>query len=149
MCKILLGGGDTPHFGQSVLLDMFAFRHEVLYRRLGWDVQTRYQLEYDEFDDRDPVYMLAEDDWLLVNARSFDGDETDLIQSLRTAGFFIPGRTTALRQSCGVEWLADGRLQMHCCRQASLREPCASSRFDVPEDDSFVFEYQAPVKRAK
>ncbi len=62
MCKILLGGGDAPRFGQSVLLDMFAFRHEVFYRRLGWDVRTRYELEYDEFDDMDPVYMLAEDD---------------------------------------------------------------------------------------
>jgi len=62
MCKILLGGGDSPRFGQSVLLDMFAFRHEVFYRKLGWEVQTRYQLEYDEFDDMDPVYMVAEDD---------------------------------------------------------------------------------------
>lgn len=62
MCKILLGGGDAPRFGQSVLLDMFAFRHDVFYQRLGWDVHTRYQLEYDEFDDMDPVYMLAEDD---------------------------------------------------------------------------------------
>jgi len=62
MCKILLGGGDSPRFGQSVLLDMFAFRHEVFFRKLGWEVQTRYQLEYDEFDDMDPVYMVAEDD---------------------------------------------------------------------------------------
>jgi len=62
MCKIVLGGGDSPRFGQSVLLDMFAFRHEVFYRRLGWEVHTRYQLEYDEFDDMDPVYMVAEGD---------------------------------------------------------------------------------------
>ena len=88
-------------------------------------------------------------DWVLVNTRSFDGDETDLIQSLRTAGFFISGRRSPVRRSCGVEWLADGRLQMHCCRQTSMRESCASSRYDMPEDDSFVFEYQAPVKRAK
>lgn len=62
MCKILLGGGDAPRFGQSVLLDMFAFRHKVFYRQLGWEVQTRYQLEFDDFDDIDPVYMVAEDD---------------------------------------------------------------------------------------
>lgn len=60
MCKIRLGGGDAPRFGQSVLLDMFAFRHQVFYRRLGWEVHTRYELEYDEFDDMDPVYMVAE-----------------------------------------------------------------------------------------
>jgi len=62
MCKILLGGGDAPRFGQRVMLDMFAFRHDVFYRRLGWEVNTRYQLEFDEFDDMDPVYMVAEDD---------------------------------------------------------------------------------------
>jgi acyl homoserine lactone synthase len=62
MCKILLGGGDAPRFAPSILLDMFAFRHQVFYRKLGWEVQTRYELEYDEFDDMDPVYMVAEDD---------------------------------------------------------------------------------------
>ncbi len=62
MCRILLGGGDSPRFGQRVLLDMFAFRHQVFYRKLGWEVQSRYQLEFDEFDDMNPVYMLAEDD---------------------------------------------------------------------------------------
>ncbi|VAW75595.1 Acyl-homoserine-lactone synthase LuxI [hydrothermal vent metagenome] len=62
MCKIVLGGGDAPRFGQSILLDMFAFRHKVFYRQLGWEVQTRYQLEFDDFDDMDPVYMVAEDD---------------------------------------------------------------------------------------
>lgn len=62
MCKIVLGGGDAPRFGQSILLDMFAFRHKVFYRQLGWDVQTRYQLEFDEFDDMDPVYMVAADE---------------------------------------------------------------------------------------
>jgi len=88
-------------------------------------------------------------DWILVNAMSFDGNEMELIQSLRTAGFFIPDRSTAARHSCGVEWLADGRLQMHCCQQGPLQEACASSQFELPGDDSFVFEYQAPVKRAK
>lgn len=88
-------------------------------------------------------------DWILVNATSFDGSEMDLIQSLRTAGFFLSGRKPATRHACGVEWLADGRLQMHCCRQGSLQEACASSQFDLSEDDSFVFEYQAPVNRAK
>ncbi len=62
MCKIILGGGDAPRFGQSILLDMFAFRHKVFYRQLGWEVHTRYQLEFDEFDDMDPVYMVAEDE---------------------------------------------------------------------------------------
>lgn len=89
-------------------------------------------------------------DWILVNVASFDGDEKDLIQSLSVAGFFIADRKQREgHRPCGVEWLADGRLQMHCCKHDSTPKPCASSRYDMPDDDSFVFEYQAPVKQLK
>jgi len=88
-------------------------------------------------------------DWILVNAASFGGDEKDLIQSLHATGSFISGGYCRAGQSCGVEWLADGSLQMHCCMQNPLRKPCASSQSGMPERDSVVFEYQAPIKRAK
>jgi len=88
-------------------------------------------------------------DWILVSAASFDGDEKDLIQSLRVTGSFISGGHRRTGRPCGVEWLADGSLQMHCCMQNPLRKPCASSRYGPIESDSVVFEYQAPVKRAK
>ncbi len=61
MRKIMLGGGDAPRFDQRTLNGMFAFRHEVFYRRLGWDVETHDGLEFDLFDRLDPVYMVAKD----------------------------------------------------------------------------------------
>jgi len=87
-------------------------------------------------------------DWILVNAASFDGDEKDLIRSLRATGSFMSGGQRPGR-ACGVEWLADGSLQMHCCMQNPLRKPCASSQNASIDHDSVVFEYQAPVKRVK
>lgn len=88
-------------------------------------------------------------DWILVNAASFDGDEKDLIQSLRVTGSLISGGHRWGSQPCGVEWLPDGSLQMNCCMQTGMRKPCARSQFDSSGSDSVVFEYQAPVKRAK
>ena len=49
-------------------------------------------------------------DWILVNAASFDGDEKDLIQSLRVTGSFISEGHRWGSQPCGVEWLPDGSL---------------------------------------
>lgn len=88
-------------------------------------------------------------DWILVDAASFDGDEKDLIQSLRVTGSFISGGDCREGQRCGVEWLADGSLQMNCCMRTPIRKSCISSRRGSAGGDSVVFEYQAPVKRAK
>ncbi|VAW75596.1 hypothetical protein MNBD_GAMMA15-21 [hydrothermal vent metagenome] len=88
-------------------------------------------------------------DWLLVNVASFGADEKDLIQSLRATGFFIPTGSQRQRRSCGVEWLADGSMQMHCCMQSSAQESCGSSQNNFVGDDSVVFEFQAPVKRVR
>lgn len=59
MSEIILGGGDAPRFDQRTLQGMFAFRHEVFFRRLGWQVETHEGLEFDAFDQLDPVYMIA------------------------------------------------------------------------------------------
>jgi len=88
-------------------------------------------------------------DWILVDAALFDGDEKDFIQSLRVTGSFISGRNCREGRSCGVEWLADGSLQMNCCMRTPMRKSCFSSQRGPAEGDSVVFEYQAPVKRAK
>ncbi len=88
-------------------------------------------------------------DWILVNAGSFDGDERDLVRSLRPTGSLFPSRGRPAARKCGVEWLADGSLQMHCCMQGEKRKPCARSQFAAADSDSVVFEYQAPVKQAK
>jgi acyl homoserine lactone synthase len=62
MRKILMGGGEIPRFDEHTLCGMFSFRHEVFYKKLGWDVETHGNMEYDLFDTFNPVYMVAKDD---------------------------------------------------------------------------------------
>jgi len=59
MSEIVLGGGEFPGFDARTLRGMFAFRHQVFFNKLKWDVETRDNLEYDLFDTMNPVYMLA------------------------------------------------------------------------------------------
>ncbi len=59
MSEIVLAGGEMPGLDAGTLKGMFAFRHRVFFSRLGWDVDTRDDLEFDLFDTMNPVYMLA------------------------------------------------------------------------------------------
>lgn len=59
MSEITMGGGQLPGFDARTLRGMFAFRHQVFYNRLGWEVDTRDELEFDLFDTMNPVYMVA------------------------------------------------------------------------------------------
>ncbi len=61
MSQILMGGGNIPRFDERTLCGMFAFRHEVFSKKLGWEVDTRGGMEYDLFDTFNPVYMIAKD----------------------------------------------------------------------------------------
>jgi acyl homoserine lactone synthase len=46
---------------------MFKLRNEVFHKRLGWDVKSRADMEMDEYDDLDPIYIVAQDTGLSVN----------------------------------------------------------------------------------
>jgi len=59
MSEILMGGGELPRFDAMTLRGMFAFRHDVFFSRLGWEVGSQDELEFDLFDTMNPVYMLA------------------------------------------------------------------------------------------
>ncbi len=59
MSEIIMGGGTFPGFDAMTMRGTFAFRHKVFFNKLGWDVETRSELEYDLFDTLNPVYMLA------------------------------------------------------------------------------------------
>ena len=59
MSMIELGGGHFHRFDADTLRGMFAFRREVFSDRLGWEVGTHEDLEFDMFDTMNPVYMLA------------------------------------------------------------------------------------------
>ena len=61
MSEIELGGGDFQGFDAKTLRSMFAFRRQVFSDRLGWEVGTHDDLEFDLFDTMNPVYMLARD----------------------------------------------------------------------------------------
>lgn len=61
MSDIVLGGGSFPGFDALTLRGMFAFRHQVFFNKLGWEVETHDDLEFDLFDTMNPVYMLAKD----------------------------------------------------------------------------------------
>ena len=51
----------SPLYRQE-LRDMFRLRARVFGDRLGWQVEVRDGEERDEFDDQEPVYLLALDD---------------------------------------------------------------------------------------
>lgn len=67
MSQILVTrGNETPNNSQ-VLQSMFQLRNEVFHKRLGWDVKSHADMEIDEYDDLDPVYIVACDSEHSVN----------------------------------------------------------------------------------
>ncbi len=68
MTKILAGRATEAGMDWASLDGMFRLRDEVFHKRLGWDVLSQGGLERDEFDDMDPVYLIAR-----ANERRVDG----------------------------------------------------------------------------
>lgn len=66
MSQIVLAGGEMPLFDPVTLIRMFAFRHRIFHERLGWEVTSDHGMEYDHFDELNPVYLLARDQRKLV-----------------------------------------------------------------------------------
>ncbi len=90
-------------------------------------------------------------DWIVIDGESLGGDETELVQSLRTMGFLSEQGKGRAGHRCGVEWSRDGILQLRCCMQASQKEArhqAAVRRQSLDKQQGgFVFEYHAPVKK--
>ena len=59
MHQILMARADDRALDPNTLEDMFRFRHKVFYERLGWEVPSRDGIERDEYDDLNPVYIVA------------------------------------------------------------------------------------------
>jgi|GEM_PF-2987094 len=85
-------------------------------------------------------------DWILLDGALMDGDQMEFVRSLDTMGLLFPedARGVCNRQSCKVEWDANGILQLHCSR----RGECAGVKTAGPgvDTESFIFEYYAPMK---
>lgn len=58
--QIVAGCADTLPVG--VLFDMARYRYEVFVQRLGWPLATHGRLELDQFDRRDTVYVVGQDE---------------------------------------------------------------------------------------
>ncbi len=87
-------------------------------------------------------------DWIVIDGGSLGGDKTELIQSLRAMGIFLQPTEGQEEQHCAVEWSQEGVLQLRCCMQGSRNK--TSPAVDPVQDeqqDGFVFEYHAPMKR--
>ncbi len=67
MSQILITRGNATLNHSQILQSMFKLRNEVFHKRLGWDVNCHADMEMDEYDDLDPVYIVAQDKELSVN----------------------------------------------------------------------------------
>ena len=106
-----------------------------------------YQFSYCARDNRDSESIVNRHsfDWILFHGASLRGDQMDLIQSLRTIGFFSSEKMTRGRSGCQLEWTEKGILQLHCCMQAGLHNAAAG---ECGEDQhSCIFEFHAPMKQ--
>ncbi len=88
-------------------------------------------------------------DWIVIDGGSLGGDETDLIQSLRAMGLLLPREECKGQRRCGVEWSQDGVLQLRCCMQGPKHKSRKAIQHAAADkqQNGFVFEYHAPVKR--
>jgi hypothetical protein len=107
-----------------------------------------YRFSYCAGDNRDSESIIKGRpfDWILFDGNSLCGDQTDLIRSLRTIGFFSSETTAQGRSRCQLEWNEQGVLQLHCCMQAKLRNSAAGQSDE--DQDGCVFEFHGPMKRA-
>jgi len=59
MAEIVVTYPGDRQLDFRTLASMYRLRHAVFHDRLGWDVTSDNGMEYDEFDDLKPVYILA------------------------------------------------------------------------------------------
>lgn len=86
-------------------------------------------------------------DWVLLDGGLMLGDQTDLFQSLRAMGFLVSGQRNCNSQACKLEWTSNGSLELHCCMQGARNKTDNPVGENIPSEDSFVFEYHAPMKK--
>lgn len=62
MEQIVLAQHRDGSLNHQTTTAMYRLRHDVFHDRLGWDVVSDNGMEHDEFDELDPVYVLAKRD---------------------------------------------------------------------------------------
>ncbi len=56
MQEIFVGKASDSIFSHESLRQLYRFRHQIFKERLGWQIPTRDSLEWDIYDELDPVY---------------------------------------------------------------------------------------------
>jgi len=59
MVQVIAGHAADRELDPRALHGMYRLRNSVFHERLGWDVTSRGGLERDEYDEFDPVYLIA------------------------------------------------------------------------------------------
>ncbi len=59
MSEILLARSEDPGLDRETLHGMYHLRHRIFRERLGWEVESRNEMEIDIFDESNPVYVLS------------------------------------------------------------------------------------------
>lgn len=59
MGEIMVTEYNDPRLDNKILMNMYRLRHAVFHDRLGWDVKSDNGMEYDEYDQAKPIYVLA------------------------------------------------------------------------------------------
>ncbi|MCL5668878.1 MAG: GNAT family N-acetyltransferase [Gammaproteobacteria bacterium] len=62
MGQIMLARHGNGSLDHQTAVGMYRLRHEVFHDRLGWEVASDNGMEHDEFDEANPVYILAIED---------------------------------------------------------------------------------------
>jgi acyl homoserine lactone synthase len=62
MEQIMLAQHRDGSLNHQTTTAMYRLRHDVFHDRLGWDVVSDNGMEHDEFDELDPIYLLAKKD---------------------------------------------------------------------------------------
>jgi acyl homoserine lactone synthase len=60
--KVRFITGTSAILQPALMADMARYRHKVFVRKLGWQLQCKGELEFDEFDRDDTVYVIAKGD---------------------------------------------------------------------------------------
>ncbi|WP_323141180.1 acyl-homoserine-lactone synthase [Massilia phyllosphaerae] len=59
--------GNSRAFSESKFSQVASYRYKVFIETLGWELQTKYGEELDQFDRPDTVYVVSQDDQDQVN----------------------------------------------------------------------------------
>lgn len=67
MTHVIVGALYDHRFAERYAAQMYQLRYKVFHSRLGWQVKTIENQEFDDFDDERSIYLLTTPDGNLVN----------------------------------------------------------------------------------